>query len=244
MTDKRYVFVDADSILYRAAYKAENDSQMFKRYRDRLMYIKAQTFATDIFVAVKGFDNFREKLDPEYKAQRPTLPDDLRERLRNCHAYAKEQGAVQCDGYEADDQVRMWAYEADQENIPWAIAGMDKDLLQIPGTHFDYSGSENKPLPEENKWHFITPEEGDFRFASQLLTGDTVDNIKGIKGIGPKKAEKLLTGLNRKQMMNEIITLYNMEYPNWEQKLYTNCNLIYMRRWPDDEFKYQEWLNG
>jgi len=152
---------------------------------------------------------------------------------------------VQSDGWEADDQVRAWAYEAQQDNIPWVIAGIDKDLLQIPGTHFNYGGSDKKPLPEEKKWHFIDEVEGPYRMACQLLTGDVVDNIKGIKGIGPAKAKKLLTGLSKKQMMTEIVNLYQPEFgKDWEHKLNVNCNLVYMRRWPDDEFDYKVWLNG
>lgn len=246
MTDKRYVFIDADSILYRATYgPGVNDTTMRKRYRERLQYIRTHTFADEIFVAVKGSGNFREQLDPEYKAQRPKLDDEVRRRLVMIHEYALEQGAIRCDGWEADDQVVSWAYEATQEGIPWVIAAIDKDLLQVPGTHFNYGGTDKKPLPEDEKWHFITQEEGDYRFACQLITGDTVDNIKGIHGKGIKAAEKMFTGKSRKEMMTTAVEEYKKEYGNqWEHKLHTNCNLIYMRRWLDDEFDYKVWLNG
>lgn len=244
MDDERYVFIDADSILYRSTYGQVSDSDMKRRYRDRLDYIKINTFATDMFVAVKGFDNFRDKIDPMYKKNRKPLDDLTKRKLSTLHEYALELGAFRADGWEADDQVRAWAHETQEDGIPWIIAGIDKDLLQIPGTHFNYGGTHKKPLTEDQKWKFITQEEGDFRMACQLLTGDTIDNIYGIKGIGPAKSKKLLENKNRKQMMNEIINLYKKEYPQWEDKLKVNSNLIYMRRWPDDEFDYKEWLNG
>jgi len=242
---KSYVFVDADSILYSSCYGDDvSNSTIYKRYMDRLNYIKVQCFSTDMLVTVKGHNNFRDKLDPEYKANRKPLEPIMKERLKAAHAYALELGAVQADGWEADDQVVSWAYEATQEGMPWVIAAIDKDLLQVPGTHFNYGGTEKKPLAEDKKWNFIDQKEGDFRFARQLLTGDTVDNIKGIHRVGPVKAGKALEGKDRKGMMNTIVDMYKEEYKtDWERKLIMNCNLVYMRRWLDDEFDYKVWLN-
>lgn len=240
--DERYVFVDADSILYRATYGSVSDKKMRERYLERLDHIKVHTFATQMFVAIKGQGNFRMDIDPEYKAQRKPLEDEQRRRLNMIGNYAIERGAISCDGWEADDQVRAWAWEAQEADIPWIIAGIDKDLLQIPGTHFNYGGNKDKPLTEEQKWTFITPEEGDYRFACQLLTGDTIDNITGIKGVGPVKAGKAMADKSRKEMMETVIEFYKEEFDDWEKKLHNNCNLIYMRRWLDDEFDYRDWL--
>lgn len=241
--EERYVFVDADSILYRSTYGDVSDTKMRERYRERLDHIRVNTFATEMYIAIKGKGNFRMQIDPEYKAQRKPLEEEQRRRLNMIAQYAIELGAISCHGWEADDQVRAWAWEAQQDGIPWIIAGIDKDLLQIPGTHFNYGGNKDKPLTEDQKWTFIDEKEGDFRFACQLLTGDTIDNIQGIKGVGPKKSEKALEGLDRNGMMNVIIDYYKSEFgDNWETKLQNNCNLIYMRRWLDDEFDYRSWL--
>ena len=246
MTDKRYVFIDADSILYTSAYGDRvRDAEVLKRYDRKIDYIKVQSFADEVFVAVKGYNNFREKLDPEYKAQRKPIEENMRRKLKMVHEYAINQGAVRCDGWEADDQVRAWAWEATQDGIPWVLAGIDKDLLQIPGTHFNYGGNEKKPLSEEKKWTFIEQEEGDFKFACQLLTGDVVDNIKCITNVGAVKAAKAVGNKDRKGMMSTIVEMYKGEFgDSWENKLRVNTNLMYMRRWPDDEFKYEDWLNG
>lgn len=241
--DDRHVFIDADSLLYRATYGKVSDKTMRDRYRERLDYIRVQTFSDKDFVAIKGIGNFRFDIDPDYKGNRPSPEPEQKRRLNMLAEYALELGAISCHGWEADDQVIAWAYEAQQENIPWIIAGIDKDLLQFPGTHFNYGGTKDKPLTEEKKWKFIDQKEGDYRFAAQLLTGDTTDNIFGIKGIGPVKAEKELLGLSKKQMMERIIELYKTGYgTQWSNKLYKNCNLIYMRRWLDDTFDYSTWL--
>jgi len=243
--ETRYVFVDADSLLFRATYGDNvKDETMRQRFRERINFIKVNTWATDMFLAVKGKGNFRMEIDPTYKGNRPALTDEQKRRLNMLHSYAVDEvGAIMCDGWEADDQVRAWSYEADQENIPWIIAGIDKDLLQIPGMHFNYGGTEKKPMAMDDRWKTISPTEGDYRFACQLLTGDTSDNIFGIKGVGPKKAEKALADKDKKSMMLAVMDMYKNEYKEaWEDKLSKNCNLIYMRRWLDDEFDYRGWL--
>ncbi|MDD9816698.1 MAG: hypothetical protein OXU61_00955, partial [Gammaproteobacteria bacterium] len=66
------------------------------------------------------------------------------------------------------------------------IAGIDKDLKQIPGNHYNF----NKQLHE-----FVDDDNANLNLMLQCLTGDTSDNIPGIKGIGPAKAGKILAGV-------------------------------------------------
>jgi 5'-3' exonuclease len=201
------------------------------------------TWADEIRVAIKGKTNFRDTLDPEYKAQRPSLEEGMRKRLNYIAHYAIQLGAVQCDGWEADDQVVAWAYEVDKEGHGYTIAAIDKDILQYPGNHYNYGGTAKKQIPEDERWVFTSPDEGYMRFCCQLLTGDTVDNIKGITKVGPVKAKKALDGLTHNNMMKQVCEMYKGEFgTDWERKLHVNCNLIYMRRWPEDEFLYKEHL--
>lgn len=240
-----YTFIDGDSLLFRCAYGDKTtEAIMKKRWDDKVEWIKGNTWADEVMVAVKGKGNFREQLDPEYKAQRPTLEESLRQRLNFIHTYAVDQGAVVCNGWEADDQVVAWAYEADKAGDQFVIAGIDKDLLQVPGNHYDYGGTTAKPKTEDERWHFTSVDEGYERFCAQLLTGDTVDNIKGISKVGPVKAKKALADKSHNEMMQTVCDMYEKEFgSDWKRKLHVNCNLIYMRRWLEDEFLYEEHLD-
>ena len=84
---------------------------------------------------------------------------------------------------EADDGMGTNQTHYKDDSI---ICSLDKDLLQIPGHHFNFV---------KNKFTYVTPEEGVLTFYKQILTGDTTDNIFGIRGIGPKEAAKALDHL-------------------------------------------------
>lgn len=231
--------------MYKCAYgDRTTNAQMMDRWDTKVNLIKLNTWADEVRVAIKGIGNFRMEVDPEYKAQRPALEEGMRRRLNFISKYALEKGAFQCDGWEADDQVVAWAYEVDKEGDGFVIAAIDKDILQYPGNHYNYGGSAKKPIPEDDRWVFTSPEEGYMRFCGQLLTGDNIDNITGIHKVGPVKAKKALADKTHNQMMQVVCDMYKSEFGDvWEKKLHANCNLIYMRRWLEDEFLYKEHLN-
>ena len=72
------------------------------------------------------------------------------------------------------------------------IAHLDKDINLIPGKHYNWELTRLGKVVREARHYTITDEEALRNFYTQLLTGDVTDNIKGVPGIGPKKAEKLL----------------------------------------------------
>ena len=96
---------------------------------------------------------------------------------------------------EADDLVAIWAHEALDRKEEYVICGIDKDLLQIPGHHYNYG---------KDTWKLINEEEALHNLYLQCLTGDATDNIPGLKGIGPKKAEKILAGVPLSRQWNKI----------------------------------------
>ena len=236
-------FIDGDSILFSSCYGDKTSQAMAEsRYREKVEFIKTNTFADKAFVAVKGKGNFRNDIYPNYKGTRPKLDEHYQNKIELLRTYAVEQmDAVVCDGWEADDQVVAWAYLAQEKGYDWVISGIDKDLLQYPGNHFNYGGSVKKPIPMDDRWTFVTPEDGWNRFCMQLLTGDNIDNIIGIKGVGPKKAEKALAGLDHKPKMHKVVEMYKDFFKDqWELQLILNCHMIYMRRWIEDEFNYKD----
>jgi 5'-3' exonuclease len=116
------------------------------------------------------------------------------------------------------DQVK-----AASEGLETCICSIDKDLDQIPGWHLNFV----KELKYE-----VTPQEGLRKFYHQLLTGDLAcDNIPGLKGIGPKKADKALDGcLTEEDMFNACKKMYQLYYPDsWEKVMLRNGQLLKIR---------------
>ena len=181
-----YALVDADSIYFRAAYCSKKKNELRKMIRETMLEIERECFADDIKVAVKGRGNFRKDIYPDYKKNRKELDEEMKAALSYGHQYmVDEYNAVMADGMEADDLVAIWAYEAREAEQQYFIVGLDKDLLQIPGNHYNFKKREHQ---------FVDDNTAHYNLMVQCLTGDSTDNIPGIKGIGPKKAAKILEG--------------------------------------------------
>ena len=86
------------------------------------------------------------------------------------------------EGEEADDAIAIAHTESDYTTV---IASIDKDFLQLPGKHWNFV---KKEMTEVNEAEAL------LNFYRQVLTGDRVDNIIGLKGIGPVKAKQRLAG--------------------------------------------------
>ncbi len=137
---------------------------------------------------------FRDALFAEYKSQRPPMPDDLREQIEPTHEIIRAMGLplLIVDGVEADDVIGTLARRAAAKGMPTLISTGDKDMAQLvddkvtlintmTDTHLDRQGVIDK--------FGVTPEQiVDFL----ALTGDKVDNIPGVPGVGPKTAAKWL----------------------------------------------------
>jgi DNA polymerase-1 len=191
------MLVDADSIFFKVAYGASDNKDLRVGYDTfcRKMELEVTNKLINPFkdeevlaplYAVKGKNNYRKELSSDYKATRPDLDQDIKDKLNFLHTYALSKGAVASDGMEADDLVSIWGYEARGKDEQYVICGIDKDLLQIPGNHYNYG---------KNTWTFIDDDTGNYNLMIQCLTGDNADNITGLKGIGPKKAAKILEGV-------------------------------------------------
>lgn len=139
----------------------------------------------------------------------------------------KQWDAQVIDGFEADDACR-WTFEEDPKNS--IIAGEDKDYLIIPNLRM-YNIRSKKIIT-------VTPAEAMFNFYYQVLVGDDVDNIVGCKGIGDKKATKILSSLRKeKEMYQACLEQYNKVYGDKGlEYLEENCNLLYLLRHREDKW--------
>ena len=137
---------------------------------------------------------FRDEIYPEYKAHRPPMPDDLRTQIEPIHQIIKAMGLplLVIDGVEADDVIGTLAQKAWQEKMPTVISTGDKDMAQLVNEHVTLLNTmTNEKLDIEGvKNKFGLPPE---RIIDYLgLMGDSVDNIPGVPGVGPKTAVKWL----------------------------------------------------
>ena len=188
--------IDADNIYFRAVLKCDKEYDIRKAIRSTMDTIRRETMCNDPLVAVKGKGNYRKDLYPDYKANRKPMEDDIRERLAYAHNYMIDHyGAVMADGMEADDLVAIWAYECMEADIPYVVVGIDKDLLQIPGEHYNFGKGTHTNVDKDL---------ANYNLMLQCLTGDNADNIPGIKGIGPKKAERILANVPMDRRWNRI----------------------------------------
>jgi len=148
-----------------------------------------------IFAFDESLDsNFRNELYPAYKANRDPAPEELKKQFDYCKRLCRALGfQVLADGYfEADDLIGSALTLARAEGRPSLILSADKDLSQLLGEHdvqWDYAKNERWQLAGVKAKHGVHTHQ----LADYLgLTGDAVDNIPGVPGIGPKTAATLL----------------------------------------------------
>lgn len=183
---KTHIFLDADSLYFRICFKTKNKKEIRLNINRKLDEIHGACFMGDMKIAVKGKGNWRKDYYSDYKMNRKELEPDMKEALGYAHEYLLDRhGAIPADGMEADDLVSIWAYEAREMEEPYIVAGIDKDLLQIPGNHYNFI---------KETVQFVDDDEANMNLMLQCLTGDNSDNIPGIRGIGPAKAKKYLSG--------------------------------------------------
>jgi len=150
-----------------------------------------------------GKDNFRDKIATikPYKGNRPkdskpVFYEELRQYL------VDEWQAEVIDGMEADDKIAM---EFTKDKKTQIVCGVDKDFLQIEDLRF-YN-------IQKRELFCVDALKAKKNFWKQMLTGDVVDNISGVEGIGPKKAEKIIDPLKEEiSMYNGGLSEYNKTY--------------------------------
>lgn len=219
--------IDMDLVCFRCSASAENEAYNIALYRaeELLDNILAKTEATEYRAFLSAKDNFRKKVYPEYKANR-TAPKPVHlEQLRE-HAMEKMNAELAENNLEADDMLGIHQTE---DTI---ICSLDKDLLQIPGRHFQWEIS-GKNWSKPDTFIDQTPLEGLRLFYEQCLKGDTSDNIKGISGIGNKKAKTILGKCKDEQ------ELFNTVYDHYatEDEFIMNGRCLWILRSLDDDFK-------
>jgi len=217
------VLVDGDIVAYRASYACENEPVEYAvEYAGELLsgVFYDCIFPDDIilghnaFVYLTGSNNFRHSVATIkiYKGHRKPKPDHLNPIRQH---FVDVWKAEVSEGEEADDVIAKKATAMEGKVV---IASIDKDFLQVPAVHYNFI---------KKTWKTVNKSQGNRFFYMQLLTGDTADNIPGVKGIGPKKAEAIYEGcVGEPEYYRKALEAYKGD----TEALLENARLLWLRR--------------
>ena len=218
----QHALIDADILNYRIGFATNGEPEdvairtMAGFLEDLLLFDLPEVQTWELFLT--GKNNFRNEVavtapyKGTRKSEKPTHYSLLREYL------VLSWDAYVSDGIEADDMLAIRSTELGEDSI---IVTLDKDLDQVEGWHYNFV--------KKNKY-FVSKDEGLLNFYMQFLTGDSVDNIIGVRGIGPKTALKLLQDKTEEQMWEVVVEHLG------EDRAIENGQLLYMLRDHQDEF--------
>ena len=205
------VLIDADSLVYSCCWGVESKEEAFSKFDEHIHFIVNEIAEQYDVKAVKIFHgqegtNFRKKIDETYKANRrkkkPDFYYDLSKYVKTVYE------AISAKGEEVDDLVAStWrVYHLSGKDA--CIVTIDKDYKQIPNVLiFDYS-------EKRRGFHHITPQEAQHNFFTQMLVGDSGDNVKGVPGVGPVIAGRILEDAkSRIDYWRRVISTYKEKYP-------------------------------
>jgi hypothetical protein len=220
--------LDGDVLAYRVGFASQTVSERFavarmKEYIDDLAYFKGACDTLRIAVSTSGV-HYRHKMavTAEYKGNRknnpkPTHWGALRKVLET------HRHTVMSDNCEADDLLGHWSQEIGPGKC--LVMSIDKDLLMLPGEHYNL---------QHHTRSTITETQGLLNFYRQIITGDTVDNIKGVYGIGPATAAKKLTlEMTEDELYKECIECFKGN----RDRVVENGGLLWIQREPN-----QRWI--
>lgn len=218
--------IDGDIVSFSCAVFNESHGLSWEAVRediDNMMKrILETTGVNEYSCYISGDSNFRREVDPTYKANRKDKPQPRYRQDANAYLVT-EYGARVTEGIEADDALGIEQCQA--EDGTTIIASIDKDLLTIPGHHYNW---------RKNEFTFVTPVDALRRFYCSFLTGDTADNIIGVRGIGPVKSGRLINHLENEIDMFEVVqVMYNDD-----ERLLRNGKLLYIHQREQDDWAF------
>ncbi len=203
--DRRVYLIDASVYIFRAWFSLPDSMtdavgrpiNALTGFSDMLSRLIRERGPRQIAVA---FDesltsSFRNRIDPNYKANRESAPEELKHQFRMARQLCDALGLyhLACEEFEADDYIGTLVQVARDSGAASIIVSPDKDLAQLLGPGdliWDFAKDEWLDGDAITAKFGVTPSQ---MLDYQALVGDTVDNIPGIAGVGPKAAIALLT---------------------------------------------------
>jgi len=211
-------FIDADSLCYAIGFSSNDTEEpiALSRLEQTMTELCMDLDCEDYKGFLTGKGNFRDSIavTVPYKGQRvsekPVHLQALRDHLVN------SWGFEVVNGIEADDAVGIAAYAVPEDES--IMVHIDKDLNQFRGWHYNYRKKEK---------YYVSEFEGLTAFYTQILTGDRIDNIIGLKGIGPVKAKRILEECTNE---NELYQAVLKAYEGDQQRVLENGQLLWLQR--------------
>lgn len=222
-----FALLDGDILCYRVAAATENEEEKtaihtLAVFLEELVMCPALLKVEESFFYLTGKNNFRYDIAKTvpYKGNRKDKPKPkhlplLREYLE------KAWGAEVAQGQEADDAIVIKATELGYDES--IIVSLDKDFLQVPTWHYNFVKNTLMKQSDADALLF---------FYSQILTGDSADNVQGVKGVGPVKAAKMLKEAKTAQEMYAVCV-----EALGQERAFENASLLYLRRHPNEKWE-------
>lgn len=240
------VLFDADSLIYASCFDSNKESgekyltldKAYTKFQEGLDKIFSQLedqVEIEKFIVCNGSKgNFRHDISKEYKAnrkgERPPVLGKLHDLVKR--KYKSHYGL----GVETDDVVAtLWKRVSKERGVDSVIiVSIDKDYKQFPCWFYDYHWK-RKTLTK------ITEEEAVVNFYTQMIVGDSADNIKYCKGYGKVYAGKLLDDVKTSfSATRRVYTLYKEVYGDDSKEKFNECkSLLTLKTDCDDRIRIQ-----
>jgi hypothetical protein len=216
--------LDLDIVTYRIGFSSNDVNWPICRSRVDEFLENLLVFQLDVDDyegwLTDGSNNFRNaiaKTQP-YKGQRKSDKPVHYDAIRNY--LVTSWGAKVETEQEADDAIGIRATELGDDCV---ICTIDKDLDNIPGHHFNFV---------KNERYYVTVEAALRNFYRQILTGDRIDNVQGIRGIGPVKADRILGECTGRavEYYQRVVEAFHGD----SQRVIENAQLLWIRTKPGE----------
>jgi 5'-3' exonuclease len=204
---------------------ADVATQTLDNYLSEMVMDLSDHYASSI-VYLTGKGNFRDEVatTQPYKGNRDNKRVPVHKNLLRDYMVS-EWNAQVVDGIEADDAIAMKATELDHKAI---ICSLDKDFKQVPCSMYDYTKKVLTAVKKDDAMRWLY---------KQALMGDRVDNIAGIHGIGPKKADKIIDPCTTEWECYSTCLTHYWHNELDEDRLLESLQLLYLLRSPDDKYE-------
>ena len=217
------ILVDGSSYLYRAFHAlpplTTSKGQPTGAVRGVLNMLRKMRLDYPGSNIVVVFDakgkTFRDDMYPEYKANRPPMPDDLRQQIAPLHECVLAMGfpMIVHPGVEADDVMGTLAVQAAEQGLDAIISTGDKDMAQLVNDRITLVNTMSNSIYDRDGVieKFGVPPELIIDYLA--IIGDSSDNIPGVPGVGPKSATPMLNGIgNLKTIYDNLEDIRGLEF--------------------------------